>query len=103
LNVNPTPLQLARLTVALASNRRPESSLENTVAVNLSRCELPIIQRGALLLWNACRKLFERTPAQNRRGLRVEDLAMLAATLAYGKPMRDIDRSIVATTAFNLW
>ena len=99
--VKPTPLQLARLTATLASNRRPESSVENTVAVNLARCELPI--RGAELLWYACAKLFKRTRAQNRPGLRMEDLALLAATLAHGKPMREFDRSLAAEKAFYLW
>ena len=95
------PLQLARLTAALASNRQPESSIENTVSVNLARCELPI--RGAELLWYACAELFKRTAVQNRRGLRVEDLALLAATLAYGKPMRELDRRLAAKKAFYLW
>lgn len=94
-------MQLARLAATLANNRRPKSSEENTATMNLAHCELSI--SGAEKLWNACAELFRQTPAQDRRGLRLEDLVSLAATLAWGKPMRDIDRRFAAERALYLW
>ena len=86
----PTPLQLARLTATLASIRRDE--LEK---------ELPIL--GAEKLWYACASLFEKTVAQDRHGLKIEELAFIASLLAYGKPLRDIDRRRAAEKGLRLW
>lgn len=89
------------LAARLATNRLEENWRQNTVAVNLAKCEPRVSE--AHRLWRVCKYLFDKTPKTDRRGLSVDECALLAAELVHGQPMREIDLRIVASSALQLW